>query len=393
MTIDEKYTKLKSIFFKDFIVVTENYNCRGTNIPASKVTKSNTTRLKTLYWGDGTINMAEYLHYLYVEAVLGDKSCVDKIYWCLESIERLSLSAYEDEKMKNPNVYFKYEPGFFLRDDISVNSKDLFDAFKVESGYSNGIELENEDPCFSPFVSQDQIWNLLPSLALIAEGWGEHKTGILAKEILKNILSYVSNHGHTIYNPYYSALKHFWTYLPSMNTEKVKPWDRVSDRNNHLKYTIKVKRGANNWYFAYGFRKTLKKFIPEAKLNGFLTFLYGLRYIPFIFLADRVYFPIVTRFGVKRKDNSYYYMSSAGDVWYSGRKSYLKRVCKKFNKDKEYTFPALAECMKQEKWQYLNLEEIEKWLNKYEFDENSLESPVKFLTLYCYLKLSKQSIA
>jgi hypothetical protein len=27
-----------------------------------------------------------------------------------------------------------------------------------------------------------------------------------------------------------------------------------------------------DWYFAYGFRKTLKKFIPEAKLNGFLTF-------------------------------------------------------------------------------------------------------------------------
>lgn len=77
---------------------------------------------KILYWGDGTINMAEYLHYLYVEAVLGDKSCVDKIYWCLKSIERLSLSAYEDEKMKNPKVYFKYEPGFFLRDDISVNS-------------------------------------------------------------------------------------------------------------------------------------------------------------------------------------------------------------------------------------------------------------------------------
>lgn len=59
---------------------------------------------------------------------------------------------------------------------------------------------------------------------------------------------------------------------------------------------------------------------------------------------------------------------------------------------KEYTFPALAECMKQEKWQYLNLEEIEKWLNEYEFDENSLESPVKFLTLSCYLKLI-QSLA
>ena len=49
--------------------------------------------------------MAEYLHYLYVEAVLGDKSCVDKIYWCLKSIERLSLSVYEDEKMERIQKY------------------------------------------------------------------------------------------------------------------------------------------------------------------------------------------------------------------------------------------------------------------------------------------------
>ena len=114
------------------------------------------------------------------------------------------------------------------------------------------------------------------------------------------------------------------------------------------------------------------KICTGAKLNGFMTFLYGVWYIPFIFLADRVYFPIVTRFGVKEKDNSYYCMSSAGDVWYSGRKNYLKRVCKKFNEDKEYTFPALAECLKQEKWQYIDIEALEKWLNDYEFDENSL---------------------
>lgn len=148
MTIDEKYTKLKSIFFKDFVVATENYNCRGTNIPASKVTKSNTTGLKVLYWGDGTINMAEYLHYLYVEAVLGDKSCVDKIYWCLKSIERLSLSAYEDEKMKNPNVYFKYEPGFFLRDDISVNSKDLLTLSKWKVVTRTVSNLKMKTPVF-----------------------------------------------------------------------------------------------------------------------------------------------------------------------------------------------------------------------------------------------------
>lgn len=90
MTIEEKYSKLKDIFFKDFIVTTEETTCRGTNIPASKVTKSVRLDKKSLYWYDGTINMAEYLHYLLIESLLGDKSCNDKILWCLKSIQRLS---------------------------------------------------------------------------------------------------------------------------------------------------------------------------------------------------------------------------------------------------------------------------------------------------------------
>ena len=114
MTIEEKYSKLKDIFFKDFIVATEETTCRGTNIPASKVTKSARLGKKSLYWYDGTINMAEYLHYLLIESLLGDKSCNDKILWCLKSIQRLSVSAYEDEKSKNPKVYFVHEKRFFL---------------------------------------------------------------------------------------------------------------------------------------------------------------------------------------------------------------------------------------------------------------------------------------
>lgn len=145
--------------------------------------------------------MAEYLHYLLMESLLGDKTCNNKILWCLKSLQRLSTSAYEDEKMKNPKVYFVREKGFFLRDDISSSSCGLFDAIKIESGYSNGIELENEDPCFSPFVSQDQIWNLLPSLSLLIDVFKGQEIGNLAKEILHDILSYVSDHGHTITIP------------------------------------------------------------------------------------------------------------------------------------------------------------------------------------------------
>lgn len=391
MTIEEKYRKLKEIFFKDFIVVSKEYNCRGTNIPAGKMIKSERTGLKTLYFGDGTINMAEYLQFLHMECILGDKSCIDKIFWCLKSLERLSLNAFQDEEMKNPKVYMKHEPGFFLRDDVSSTATDLFGAAKLESGYSNGIELINEDPCFSPFVSQDQIWNLILPLSLISDRFSGTESGDLAKKLLTDMLSYVVDNNHVIYNPYYSALKHHWTYLPSMNEEKVKPWDRIKDRNNHLKYNIKVKRGANNWYFAHGFRKTLKKFCPEAKMNGFLSFLYALWYIPFIFLADRIWFPVMTKFGVQKKDNSYYCMSSAGDVWYSGRKSYLKRVCKRFNKDKEYAFSAFAECLKQGNWKYIDYTALEEWLENYEFDEYAMESPIKFLFLYDQLRLKQIS--
>lgn len=87
----------------------------------------------------------------------------------------------------------------------------------------------------------DGTINLAPILAFLSEKGFEE-----AGQAGYDIFEYVIRNRHKIYNPYYSALLHHWTFLPDMDTDKVKPWDRVSNRNKNLKYKVKVKRGANN---------------------------------------------------------------------------------------------------------------------------------------------------
>lgn len=53
-----------------------------------------------------------------------------------------------------------------------------------------------------------------------------------------------------------------------MDTDKVKPWDRVSNRNKNLKYKVKVKRGANNWYFLEGSDGLLRSSEASAVHSG-----------------------------------------------------------------------------------------------------------------------------
>lgn len=84
---------------------------------------------------------------------------------------------------------------------------------------------EDEDPCYSMFVSQDQIWNLNPILKVLAD-----EGSILAKELGYDMNSYVSDNGYTIYNPYLSWINHYYHYCPTFNEDKLKPWDRVEDR-------------------------------------------------------------------------------------------------------------------------------------------------------------------
>ena len=90
-----------------------------------------------------------------------------------------------------------------------------------------------------------------------------------------------------------------------MNEKKVKPWDRIYNRMKHFKPNIKVKRGANNWYFSYWFRAVYNKLCgTQVK-----TFWHKLWYIPFIWLADRIYHPYICKwFNNRVKRTSYYSM-------------------------------------------------------------------------------------
>lgn len=201
-----------------------------------------------------------------------------------------------------------------------------------------------------------------------------------AGQVGYDIFEYVIRNRHKIYNPYYSALLHHWTFLPDMDTDKVKPWDRVSNRNKNLKYKVKVKRGANNWYFSGGFRWAFKKFGGECS-----TFWHCLWYKPFIFLADRVYHPYVCKwFGIKVKNNSYYCLGSTNEKsWYGP--GFNKRLVKFFNKSLEgselfmphLVFSQEAECVEGDK--------LRAYLDKWEWD--GVNSPIEFLILCNWYKI------
>ena len=87
----------------------------------------------------------------------------------IQVLTRLADTTYDLFFNNNKGIYFKFEKGFFLRDDIHSEDASKFGLSKISSGYTNGIELKDEDPCFSPFTSQDQIWNLAPILAFLSE--------------------------------------------------------------------------------------------------------------------------------------------------------------------------------------------------------------------------------
>lgn len=233
----DKYNRIKEVFYRDF-VYDSSYTEQASCIPLSSVKNG-------VGWvGDGTINLAQYLQLVYTEMILGYKT-KDDVRNAILVLTRLADTTYDLFFNNNKGIYFKFEKGFFLRDDIHSEDASKFGLTKISSGYTNGIELKDEDPCFSPFTSQDQIWNLAPILAFLSEKGFEE-----ARQVGYDIFEYVIRNRHKIYNPYYSALLHHWTFLPDMDTDKVKPWDRVSNRNKNLKYKVKVKRGANNWYFS-----------------------------------------------------------------------------------------------------------------------------------------------
>lgn len=367
MTIEEKYNKYVEIFYKYFIYDAPE-DMPSSNIPLEYVNFDSSYG----FAGDGTINISYYLQYLYTLRLLGEENN-ERIEKTLKSLKRLIDGCYDMFISKCPGIYFKKEDGFFLRDDISSKDASNFNLKSIDSSYSRMIERINEDPCHSPFVSQDQVWNLLPMLSVL-------KNNVDAAEIGRNITGYIVNNKHKIYNPYYSAIYHNWTYLHIFEPY----WERIPERNRKLKYNIKVKRGANNWYFSYGFRKAYKEFGGNCS-----TFWHSLWYKPFIFLADRIYHPYICKwFKIPVKDTSYYSLAVASGAWYFG--NYEKRIIKKFNEslsEEELFQPQLVFLTSDHN--DIDYPSLNKWLENYPEpkEEGTMNSPIIYMILYNWYKL------
>lgn len=375
MTKEEKYKEYKELFYNNFIYDSD-FHAIGSNIPLAKVNFDSMTGEME----DGTINLSLYIQYVYTCVKLGELN-VSELEKVLSTLRRLINRCYDIFSIRFPNIYFKKEPGFFLRDDVSSILASRFNLKSIRTGYSNGIERIEEDPCFSPFVSQDQIWNLVPILYYLSKDYEQ------AKELGKDITEYVVKNKHIIYNPYYSALYHNWTYLHIFE-----PYcERINERNRKLKYSIKVKRGANNWYFAYGFRKTYNNFGGNSK-----TFWSSLWYKPFIFLADKLYHPYICKwFKLPVKNTSYYSLAISGNAWYNNK--YEDRIVKKFNESLEKSLKDGSELFMPQlvfltsKRKNININLLGKYIEQYPSPSKSgiVSSPLDFMLLYNNYRLLK----
>lgn len=373
MTIQEKYKEYRDIFFHYFInkgMGTES----ATNVPLSEVDFSK--RYGAV--GDGTIELAHYMLYLYSGLSSGEFKVSD-LQDCVDTLSRLVKNA-EAIGTAGTNMFYKYEPGFFTRDDIYSWDAKKFNLDTVNTSTTMGVERINEDPCHSMFVSQDQLWHLMVPMI---------KIGLLELANKgKDMLGYVVDNKHKIYNPYYSASEHDRTFLVPF---KVSYYERTDYKNNRLKYGTKVLRGANNWYFSYGFKKAY-----NACGGSTGTFLSSLWYKPFIFMADRLWEPIAKLFGIEVKNTSYYSMGTATGAWYWTKNSFEKRLVKRFNKSvkkalkegkfsKEDLFmPHLVFLVSEKNTNKVDIENLKKWLNNYPEPklDGKMESPLEFLMLY-----------
>lgn len=323
MTTQEKVNKIEKFFYDNYITIPKGDGLEdiGTCIPAQAVNIKN-NNITCIYVGDGTCNLANLMTLIWIKDKVSDESnfiTPITIDHCLNTYYRLEETAFKVFKNNWYVSQFGPELGFFVRDDINKNN--------VVSSFNMLVTYADEDPCHSPFVSQDQVWNLNPILAKLASE-GNDK----ARYIGLDINNYIAKNGYTIYNPYLSKLIHFYTYCPTFNEDEVAPWNRQEDRIINYKPTIKVKRGANNWYYSGG-TKAAVKFFSNTSSTGGLKFnsLREVIYKGIVFTLDRIYEPILRAFtGSDFKHNSYYCYAATSGIWYNSK--FKRRFIDKFNK-------------------------------------------------------------
>ena len=201
MTLEDKFKRWYDIYWKNFVYVS-HFNENGSNIPFEKIDFDSGVG----YVGDGTINMAGMLQLLLTDDMLSNTPPV-YIGEVLDALYRLMDAAYEYFDYKFPFLNMGKRNGFFVRDDISNENDRLLDALDLGKVVSNMNMLESltdEDPCHSPFVSQDQVWNLNPILMAIAVRHNVYSTKAMNIGFILN--DYIKTYGYTVYNPYLSII-------------------------------------------------------------------------------------------------------------------------------------------------------------------------------------------
>lgn len=383
MNIADKFEAWEEVFYKYFISLGLSYTDKGSFIPLSKVTVDS-AGYKVGVVGDGTINIADLMQYVYVCNRL-DKEIPIKIIDCIYTLERLSKNAKDFFVEKFPNINYIEDLGFFLRDDILYPAP--FNVNEIIGAYT-GLKFDkNEDPCFSPFVSQDQIWNLNPILykIKIEDGYNSLPRA-KASSFGYAINALLANHDYTLYNPYLSAINHYFHYCPTFNEDKVSPWDRQEDRNRAFTYTDKVKRGANNWYYSGGTQSCRDVFcngFTKSKYDNTLrTFLYKC----IVFGLDRIYHPYICKwFKLPVKDNAYYCYAATSGIWYNN--GFVKRVAKKLNASSptgELAHSNIAFITCPDK--AIDWDVVEAWLEAYPEPDTTadMNSPLQFMYIYLW---------
>lgn len=172
-----KYWKYRERLRNRFMVVSENVERYGVNIPAAFIDYD----LDTINWGDANSNMSHYLSVLATELWLLKNNNQDysttlkELYYAMLAMERLdTYSEYSLRYRENIGYYIGNTwvrgfvdqgndiNGFHLRDDVSDGFWSIYNGhFDVPHYYSN-FKNENMYEC-----SQDVIYHNMEGLALV----------------------------------------------------------------------------------------------------------------------------------------------------------------------------------------------------------------------------------
>lgn len=379
MTIDEKFEEWKDVFFDKFVKVSSDGCEQGSCVPLEEIDLERSRG----YVGDGTINLALMMTYLALAEKARDETPIS-IFSCLQTLDRLheaALELYKPFKMVSDR-FQDAVTGFFLRDDIDPYGWEGLDTVVSAYGMFHHID---EDPCASPFTSQDQVWNLSPILMYLAASLGY----IDATDIGYDMNAFIKDNGYKVTNPYLSWINHYHSYLPSMNESKVKAWEREEDREKHFKYDVKVKRGANNWYYSGGTKANVDAFKKGKYEHDLRTFLYRSE----VLFLDRVWWPLVRFVGAGAKENAIYCYAATSGIWYN--KKFKKRLSGRFNDSltEGMLFGANVAPLVCDPAD-IDWEAVDFWLDAYpsysEIDkEENIWSPIEFMIVYEWRKLNR----